>query len=79
MRITYGLNMHETLTIIICPRHRLRHRPLHRYYNYYYYFACKSVVFKSTLLTYKYSNRLSKGKKVSGISTSLLFERSLYI
>ena len=73
--------MYETLAIIICPRHRLRHRPLHRYYNYYYYYysACKSVVFKSTLLTYKYSNLLSKGKKVSGISTSLLFERSLYI
>ena len=68
MRITYGLNMHETLTIIICPRHRLRHRPLHRYY--YYYFGYKSVVLKSTLVTYKYSNRLSEVKNVFGISTS---------
>ena len=40
------------------------------YYYYYYYFACKSVFFKSTLVTYKYSNRLSEGKKVFGISTS---------
>ena len=42
----------------------------HRDRYYYYYFACKSVVFKSTLVTYKYSNRLSEGKKIFGISTS---------
>ena len=45
-----------------------RHRD--RYYCYYYYFECKSVVFISTLVTYKCSNILSEGKKVFGISTS---------
>ena len=45
-------------------RHRHRHRPLHRYYYHYNYdyFACKSVGFKSTLVTYKYPHRLSKEK-----------------
>ena len=78
MQIKYVPNINNHYFTLNRHRHRDGYYYYYCYY-YYYYFACKSVVFKSTLVTYKYSNRLSEGKNVFGISTSWLFERSLYM